>query len=288
VIIFITISDFFYAIGTSFGESEDGTSQCSIQHALTNIFPLCSVFWTCVIAFSIIEVVTPKWRHKATDNTSLLCHLWCWIFPIIISFLPLSTNAIGCIDSDRCWCFVKDKAQSPKWSSEFWVIFSFYIWIWSSIIFFIGSIVYTSISIKHYTSDISGLATTHIKRLLAYPAVIVLCWIGSTCYDISVSINGSSTFLSSNLFDVIVTALSCLQGFFTFVVFIVLYWDCLTFDWSERFSNIQLTTSISNRTSSKQLNASLIDRNISAAPSVAESLMTVDLSESRSIAATYY
>jgi hypothetical protein len=95
VICCVAICDFFFSIGTFIGRPNDGTWACWIQSAMTTYFSLVSIFWTTVIAFMLYQLV----HHKHSDHVncfrSIKIHSACWIFPLIMTFAPLSTNTYG-------------------------------------------------------------------------------------------------------------------------------------------------------------------------------------------------
>ena len=95
VICCVAVCDFFFSLGTLIGRPRDGTWSCWIQSATTTYFSLVSIFWTTVIAFMLYQLVHHKHSEQMKCFQSLKIHGLCWIFPIILTFTPLSTNTFG-------------------------------------------------------------------------------------------------------------------------------------------------------------------------------------------------
>lgn len=101
IICFVAVCDFFFSLGTLIGRPKDNTWPCWVQSATTSYFSLVSIFWTNVIAFMLYQLV----HHKHTEQTkcfqSWKVHGLCWIFPIMLTFAPLSTNTYGNPDGNE-------------------------------------------------------------------------------------------------------------------------------------------------------------------------------------------
>jgi hypothetical protein len=95
VICCVALCDFFFSLGTLIGRPMDGTWACWIQSAVTTYFSLVSIFWTTVIAFMLYQLVHHKQSEQMKCFRSYKVHSFCWIFPIVLTFAPLSTNTYG-------------------------------------------------------------------------------------------------------------------------------------------------------------------------------------------------
>lgn len=227
IIFYIGICDFFSSIGGSFGLVYENTIQCDIQVILTNIFPLSGIFWTSILVYIMIGIVANK---KVVKTITWKYHFIGWIIPIILTLLPLTTNRYGVLGDDRGWCFIDRLDSSPNWSTLFWMIFSFYLWIWTSELFFALFVIYIIyiVYIQKFTHS-SSSRYYKLSTLVFYPISSFLCWILPCYSDIFSSI--SHEFLQRN--NSALTAYSYItpffQGIFTLVIFVVMNHDVTYF-----------------------------------------------------------
>lgn len=204
LIYLVTVCDFFAAIGTSLGQTSDRTFLCWFQGLFTNYFPLAAVAWTTLIAYTLYVTVYRKIGQviNVFNNFSFIL---CWIVPMILTLLPLSTNRYGLISEDgiRGWCYIASRHDSPNWTTKFWTISAFYIWIWLAVSIYCVFLIVAFSSLKNI--DISNtlnnkhpLAWTAVAKLSWYPLNMVMCW-GFTCVvDIYTAFFGQS-FLNKGL-----------------------------------------------------------------------------------------
>jgi hypothetical protein len=252
LIFYIAICDLFSSIGIALGLSSDGSIKCWIQGILTNIFPICSVFWITVIAYLLTTSIFQ--RHMVTSLNYQL-HIFCWLFPILLTFFPLLTNDIGTQNGDRDWCFLKNRSDSPKWSLLFWTIVSFYFWIWSSIILFCSlfvailyeayrifrvqysssssspsssphsassSVRITNHSSQHLSTASPSYATirTSLYRFGWYPLNVVTCWSVTTLFDILKAMHKTDNLSARNLFGIIANCAPGCLGLLNVIAFV--------------------------------------------------------------------
>lgn len=230
LILYITTSDFICSFGTLLGLARDGTTYCWFQGLVTNVFPLCSLFWTSMIVLQLYSVLYNKSDNgdKLTDKNekdqswSIITHAICWIVPIMLSIVPLMNSTYGCADGEEiCWCFIADRRNTPQWASDYWYIISFYMWLWGALAFYVLTVLVCLVFVLIAKSDhAQQILLPKMFKLLTYPAIIVLCWTLPTIKDI-LSIFTPNSYLQTSTSFAVMSALSpCLQGFFTAIFFI--------------------------------------------------------------------
>lgn len=228
IIFYIGICDLLSSIGGSFGLVNEGTIQCQIQAILTNIFPISGIFWTTILVYIMIGIVANK---RVVKIITWKYHLIGWIFPIIITLLPLTTNRYGILGGDRGWCFIDRLDSSPHWSTLFWMITSFYLWIWTSELFFALFLVYIVyiIYVKNFTYSSSSSRYYKLLTLVFYPISTFVCWILPCYSDIFSTI--SNHFVSHNNTGLNSYAFFTpfLQGILTLLIFIIMNHDVTYF-----------------------------------------------------------
>lgn len=201
VVLFIAVSDLLTSFGGILGITKSGSLQCTFQAILTNLFPLSSMFWTTVIVYFLFDIVArtnPVFRDDLIYNWWL--HLICWGLPSLLTFLPLVTEDYGTFDGDPGWCFLKSRPGSVGWTYEFWVIVSFYGWIYIAVVAYVVilcSVIYrlSSSSLRSSTDESSAthvLVPTLLLKLIWYPIIILVSWSVITIYVIWDAYNSKS------------------------------------------------------------------------------------------------
>lgn len=108
------------------------------------------------------------------------CHVVCWLFPVVLTLLPLSTNTYGQAD-DGFWCFVAERQNSPVWGVVLFDILSFFFWIWLCVLITVVLFVAILIRINSLSSSFSSMAVSKSVYLLVfYPIILVVCWVPPT------------------------------------------------------------------------------------------------------------
>eukprot|EP01034_Spumella_vulgaris_P027469 gene27469-34189_t len=106
----------------------------------------------------------------------------CWGLPVIVTFLPLTTNTFGENDDQNPWCFIASRPGSPSYGVVLWEILAFYIWVWVSLIVNILLIISISLQLKRM-AVVSEDITQTIRKLSLYPLILIFCWVGATFFD---------------------------------------------------------------------------------------------------------
>lgn len=219
VIYYIAISDFFSALGGSFGYVHEGTSICTIQAILTNIFPLSSVFWVTILIYIYLQLLT---SHESINLIYYTTHIFCWGFPVLLTFLPLTTNKFGIFNGDTGWCWLDERSNTPSWASFFWNLISFYLWIWLAIGVYLLFYFYILYEIKTryetFSSSENILRTLH--KISLYPLSVVSCWLVPCLYDQLDYFQNQNSSTNTLIFDELSSITPLLQGLFTCIIFV--------------------------------------------------------------------
>ena len=224
IIFYIAICEMFNAAGGSLGLVKDGTILCQFQAIVTNIFPLCGIYWISILVYLMVGIVA---NEKVIKKIDWKIHFVGWIFPTLITLLPLTTNRYGVAGDDHGWCFIDRRDTSPSWSTLFWMIVSFYAWIWASEILFALFLCYLIYILYIQKIILSSGRQYLLSTLYLYPLSSLLCWILPCYYDIFSSL--SNQFISRQ--DIATSSLAYLtplfQGMFTLLIFVFANHDVL-------------------------------------------------------------
>lgn len=172
LVFYVAINDLMASVGMALGPSENGSVECWYQGLSSTGNFLSSVFWTCLITYQVYEVVV----NEGTVITRMFyVHCFCWGMPILLTFIPLTTNTYNNPDDEPTWCFVADRSDSPPWGQLFWFIASFYAWLWISMLW--STFMLVSIVLKLRRLEVvPAVITNTIGKLALYPVIITLCW----------------------------------------------------------------------------------------------------------------
>lgn len=213
---YVAISDFFTALVYLFGNVETGSAACWIQAMVSNGFSVASIFWNVAISYQVYLIVNRQ--NLLSKSAMRYCHIFCWGFPFLLTFLVLSTNTFGRSDDDfDSGCFITNTGRSPKWGLLFWDLMALFVWIWIScvaIIYF-----YVKIGIRLYQIEMASIPLwTAAYSLFLYPLIIMLCWGVNTCILLWVDGTTQAAIVPQAL-GVVSVVLPALQGFFSALVF---------------------------------------------------------------------
>jgi hypothetical protein len=183
----------------------------------TNFNYLSSICWTTVLAYEIYCIVKFNVGIKSLTNF----HYICWILPLTVTLLPLSTNTYANPVDGSGWCFIGERADSPSWGLTFWVIMSFYFWVWLCIA--ITSYLYINTMIHFYQAQLykdTEMSRT-ITMLSLYPVLLIVCWTLTSVVDISSTLSRPNGSLVSGVFGAFALILPALQGFIHTSIFVL-------------------------------------------------------------------
>ena len=169
-IFYISLSDFFLNISTSFGFPTD-PALCYAQGVIAAIFSLASWLWTTVLSFTMFMLIV---RGKLVCNF-LLGQIFCWSCPLFCSLLPLAWGHYGAPTPREQWCVFID--NDPK--NKVRIIFTFlmhWIWLFSSVIL----MLYWGVRVESIMRNHSEKASTMIKKcynkIALYPLIMSVWW----------------------------------------------------------------------------------------------------------------
>lgn len=187
LVFYVSINDMIASVGIALGKVQTGSFACWFQGLSTNINYLSSMFWTTVITVQIWLIVM---RGTTLQDMGMI-HLVCWVVPVVVSLLPLTTNTYGNEGTNEDWCFISNRPDSPRYGILMWEILSFYVWVWVAILVNMVLLIQSRIALVKILAvglqDV--LASQRILRkcskLIWYPRILMFCWTASTVTDIA-------------------------------------------------------------------------------------------------------
>jgi len=99
LVVYISINDLISSLGVALGAVENGTVACNFQTFSTTAEPVAAGFWTVVIAYQLYYSI----YYKKMIRNLLPFHFICWLWPAIVTLLPLSTNSYANPDDESSW-----------------------------------------------------------------------------------------------------------------------------------------------------------------------------------------
>ena len=91
MIFFISCCDLLGSLANCIGFPQSGSISCSVQAFFCLFFIPASWLWTTVLVYQLRNLII----FKQISLTMTQVHAICWIIPLIISLLPLTTNPYG-------------------------------------------------------------------------------------------------------------------------------------------------------------------------------------------------
>ena len=101
LVFYVALNEMIASIGISLGHSDNGTFACYFQSFTTNVNYLSSILWTSVITYQVWLIV----ENGAIIKKMLPFHCLCWLLPVVVTLVPLSTESFGSDDDYSNWCF---------------------------------------------------------------------------------------------------------------------------------------------------------------------------------------
>jgi hypothetical protein len=235
VIYYMCICDFFSSLGGSFGYVQEGTFLCDLQAILTNVFPLASVFWLTILIYIYLKLLT---SHESIHIIHTTTHIFCWGFPLLLTFLPLTTNKFGILGGEIGWCWLDERSNTPNWTSFFWNVISFYLWIWLAIGVYLLFYFYILYEIKTryetFSSSENILRTLH--KISLYPLSVVMCWLIPCIYDqidYYASDHTDASTTNNLIFSDLSSITPLLQGTLTCLIFVSTNSEMILASWKQ-------------------------------------------------------
>jgi hypothetical protein len=113
-------------------------------------------------------------------NGKIWFQLWqvqglCWILPLILALMPLTTNIYSSGDPDLQWCLIAPRNNTPPAMTLFWAYASFFFWLLVCILL----MVYWGLMIqwRYWGSIASPIVRRTYEKVWLYPVALSLCWL---------------------------------------------------------------------------------------------------------------
>lgn len=179
LVLFMATCDFFSSVFRSMGDTaviNDGL--CQFQAWGTSFFETSSILWSLLIAFTLhMAFLLEKDSFSSNKIGSQMWkyHLVGWGYPLVMSILPFTTKSFG---SSGAWCWVTVK-DSTDHIGIFWRYMQFYGVLW--LVMGYACFVYIRVLLKikrmgSTNADESKANRKLMRRIMYYPAVLILCW----------------------------------------------------------------------------------------------------------------
>jgi hypothetical protein len=191
IVFYMAICQVGDATGTAIGLVENGSPACWIQGTLTNWFPYSKLFWNAVASYMIYSVIH---NSAPVDLFSLRMNIFCWGFPVILTFIPLTQVTFGAEnEGHRGWCFLKSRRNSPPGALLFWISFS-YFWFYACLLVYVYFIGLSVRRVSGMTKSVGNAQTLHhmrdyLMKLIWYPIISAVVWLPEAGFDLHAAID---------------------------------------------------------------------------------------------------
>ena len=134
-------------------------------------FAVSSWLWTLVLSYTIYCVIV---------QGKIWFQLWhaqclCWIWPLVLALLPLTTSTYSSLDPDLQWCLIVPRSGYPPAMAIFWGFASFFFWLFVCILL----MVYWGVMIqwRYWGSIASHIVRRTYEKVWLYPVALSVCWL---------------------------------------------------------------------------------------------------------------
>lgn len=211
-IFYISFSDFMMNVTDLFGFPRGGSDLCWIQGTVQIYFALASFFWTTMLSFTLFSIIS--WGTVYLKMWKM--HIFCWLFPLILTLAPLYSCVYTAPKIDTQWCLLVAKDGYPPSTAVLWSYLSFFGWMMLSIVLMSlwGLLAYTRM--KQQDTEMSEAVKKCYDKVWLYPIAMTICWfMNFACTDI-IDEGNNTTLLSglSMMFGIS-------YGLFTSLIFVM-------------------------------------------------------------------
>lgn len=251
VILFVAISNGLSAFGTIIGAQKAGTPACFFQALMTHASGLSSALWILNLMNLLYNIVHSKSVFKIDLFSSWRSRL-IWCFSITVSFLPLVITKVNTCSPmtpmERGWCVIvsKENSNSSPLVTVVWTVFSFYFWIWLSVVLSCVLIYHIMLKIRLEKSPtLKAKLRLQFAKCCPYPFIVAISWTLPAVVSIrravrsthdTISSSQTSTSTGEEALNILATLLPCLMGFFNACIFIWSNFEVLSITWCDFLS----------------------------------------------------
>lgn len=160
-------------ISSSFGFPQNGSTLCWAQGIMVTYFALCSFFWTTTLSFTLYSLV----HHGKSYLNLYHMHMICWLLPLGLTLVPISSAAYGSPAVNTQWCILVQKPGFSRTYVTVWSYVSYFGWLLLSIIMMVYWGIATHYKIKSMDKTLSRVVQSCYSRVWLYPLAMTSCWI---------------------------------------------------------------------------------------------------------------
>lgn len=171
ILLYMSVSDFFMNIASTFGFPEDGSFLCWLQGIMQDYFALCSWFWTTMLAYRVYCFV----KYGGCKLNKRQMHIICWGLPLLLTALPMTSTNYGSSESHSQWCVLVRRKPFPKWLIYFWSYMTYFGWLLLCVLLMI--IWQISVSYRFKESVMKNVVVRTYDKVYLYPIAMILCWV---------------------------------------------------------------------------------------------------------------
>jgi hypothetical protein len=184
ILMYISASTTIATITSSFGMVSNAPL-CGLQSFFTSWLFKTSWAWTTVLSYHLYCIVF----HGFFVPRPLLMHILCWVVPLIMTLLPLSTNVYGRSSDDFVlgWCYLDGNENfAAFWSLTTISAFLVVCLAWNAFFLVRIYVRYRTMDIRHAYPEVY----TILRSMVLYPASFFITWFPNLMYSIVINFGG--------------------------------------------------------------------------------------------------
>jgi MFS family permease len=164
--------------------TRDYSQACQALGYFLNYCSISGIVWVLAIAISLNQILIQKHHH--IERYHKMWFFLAMILPAIIAVFPFITKSYGL---SAAWCTLKEDKIS-----RIWKFFMFYLptWLLILIIIVIYIKVGRNLNLNPAVSEDDKAKRTVIKRIIAYPLIMIITFLPITCVRVIYITTGQS------------------------------------------------------------------------------------------------
>lgn len=221
LVVYLTISDFWFCMANTFGPYKTRQSGCYVQAMFVTYFGLASILWTGAITYSLQLIVEDCHAFSEREIEPYFLKM-CWGIPLILTLL---TMILVDFTPTGYWCWIDDSSLGDflrlvNFYIPLWVTVGYNTWVHHRLGKRINQLLVLEVAnTRKSENEVAPTESDQQKalwRLLLFPMVLAFCWTAA-------SINRIATFIwpdfSWYMLDYLMVVTGSMQGFMNAIVY---------------------------------------------------------------------
>jgi hypothetical protein len=170
MILYMSVCDLGLNAASAMGFPRAESPLCWVQGLIQNYFAVAGWFWTTVLAYRVYCFV----RYGRCKLKKRYMHLICWVLPIFLTLVPLTTADYGNQKAHAQTCVYVRRGDNARWWVPVWAYTTFFGWLFLCIFLMLAWQIITYV--KYRNSNMQAIVSRTYDKVYLYPIAMIVCW----------------------------------------------------------------------------------------------------------------